>query len=541
MVTYPYPPWQDERPYCMYLRKSRADLEAEARGEGETLARHEHLLLEVAKRGGYNITQIYREIVSGETIAARPVVQQLLQEVGDGLWAGVLVVEVERLARGDTIDQGVVAQTFKYSETKIITPLKVYDPTNEMDEEYFEFGLFMSRREYKTINRRLQRGRRAAAKEGKWVSGKAPYGYERVRVLNDKGWTLRPVEAEADIVRFIFRLYTAGEDDGDGGVKPIGTYALARRLDSMKVAPPCGSSYWRDATIQAMLRNPVYIGKIQWNVHKTRKRVKDGSVMVEHYIAPPEERIYVNGLHPAIIDEPTFRKAQEIMGRNGPPPVQTTNTITNPLAGVLVCGKCGRSITLRPGPRNKILMCPNRVCDNVGAKFDVVEERLLQALAQWLADYRFTWADRPPSDDEDIISLKEKSIRKSQGDIETLRKQLSRTHDLLEQGVYDTATFLDRSRSISQRIQAAQESIKTVSAELAEDEARAAARRNIIPKVEKLLEVYADLPSAQAKNEILKGVLQKVEYTRLTRSGRNGPFDNFELVLFPKLPDNDLP
>lgn len=177
-------------PYCLYLRKSRADMEAEARGEGETLARHEKLLLEVAKRGPYNITQIYREIVSGETIAARPVVQHLLQEVEDGKWEGVLVVEVERLARGDTIDQGVMAQAFKYSGTKIITPLKVYDPANEFDEEYFEFGLFMSRREYKTINRRLVRGRVASAKEGKWVSGVAPYGYERVRIKGDKGWTL---------------------------------------------------------------------------------------------------------------------------------------------------------------------------------------------------------------------------------------------------------------------------------------------------------------------------------------------------------------
>ena len=136
--------------YCLYLRKSRADMEAEAHGEGETLARHEKLLLEVAKRGEYNVTQIYREIVSGETIAVRPVMQQLLQEVEQGLWAGVLVVEVERLARGDTIDQGMMAQAFKYSGTKIITPLKVYDPENEFDEEYFEFGLFMSRREYKT-------------------------------------------------------------------------------------------------------------------------------------------------------------------------------------------------------------------------------------------------------------------------------------------------------------------------------------------------------------------------------------------------------
>lgn len=141
-----YPPLSSAEEYCIYLRKSRVDIEAEAHGEGETLARHEKLLLEVAKRGPYNITQIYREIVSGETIAARPVVQHLLQEVEDGKWEGVLVVEVERLARGDTIDQGVMAQAFKYSGTKIITPLKVYDPANEFDEEYFEFGLFMSRR-----------------------------------------------------------------------------------------------------------------------------------------------------------------------------------------------------------------------------------------------------------------------------------------------------------------------------------------------------------------------------------------------------------
>ena len=119
--------------YCLYLRKSRADSEAEARGEGETLARHEKALLDLAKKLNLNITAIYREIVSGETIAARPVMQQLLQEVEQGIWDGVLVMEVERLARGDTIDQGIVAQTFKFSDTKIITPIKTYNPNNEFD------------------------------------------------------------------------------------------------------------------------------------------------------------------------------------------------------------------------------------------------------------------------------------------------------------------------------------------------------------------------------------------------------------------------
>lgn len=146
------------RQYVIYLRKSRADEEAEQRGEGETLARHEKALLELAKRLNLPIQKIYREVVSGETIAARPQMQKLLAEVGQGIWSGVLVMEIERLARGDTMDQGLVAQTFQFSGTKIITPAKTYDPNNEFDEEYFEFGLFMSRREYKTINRRLQAG-----------------------------------------------------------------------------------------------------------------------------------------------------------------------------------------------------------------------------------------------------------------------------------------------------------------------------------------------------------------------------------------------
>ena len=167
--------------YAMYLRKSRADIEAEANGEGETLARHENILLDLARKNEIKIGKIYKEIVSGETIEARPEMQRLLSDVRSGRWKGILVVEVERLARGETMDQGIVANAFKISNTKIITPMKVYDPNNEFDEEYFEFGLFMSRREYKVINRRLQRGRIMSVKEGKYVGSVAPFGYDRVK------------------------------------------------------------------------------------------------------------------------------------------------------------------------------------------------------------------------------------------------------------------------------------------------------------------------------------------------------------------------
>ena len=72
--------------------------------------------------------------------------------------------------------------------------MKIYDPNNEYDQEYFEFGLFMSRREYKTINRRLQNGRNMSAAQGKFPSSRPPYGYKRKKIENDKGWTLEIVE-----------------------------------------------------------------------------------------------------------------------------------------------------------------------------------------------------------------------------------------------------------------------------------------------------------------------------------------------------------
>ena len=137
---------QDDENYCIYLRKSREDRELEKYDNIDTLDRHRKTLLEYANKHNLKIGHIYEEVVSGETISERKEMQNLIRDVEAHMWTGVLVMEVERLSRGDTSDQGIVSKAFKYSSTKIITPLKTYDPNNEYDEEYFEFGLFMSRR-----------------------------------------------------------------------------------------------------------------------------------------------------------------------------------------------------------------------------------------------------------------------------------------------------------------------------------------------------------------------------------------------------------
>lgn len=523
--------------YCLYLRKSRADAEAEARGEGETLARHEKSLLELAKKLHLNVTEIYREVVSGETIAARPVMQRLLSEVEQGVWQGVLVMEVERLARGDTIDQGIVAQTFKFSDTKIITPIKTYDPNNEFDEEYFEFGLFMSRREYKTINRRLQRGRLASVKEGKYVSNKAPYGYRRVKIEHDKGFTLEPIPDEADVIRLIFELYTVGEIQPDGTRKRLGVSLIVRRLNALRVPTKTGGD-WVPPTIRDILINPVYIGKIRWNWRHAVKKMVDGCVVVERPRSSVEECVLVDGLHPAIISEETFNMAQELMKKNPPRPIGERNTVKNPLAGLVVCGKCGRRMVRRPyGSRRAedTIMCAATSCDNVSCNLRYVEERILAGLAEWLSDYRLEWeADAPASASQ--VEHKQKAAKRLRSELATLDKQLDNVHDLLEQGVYTTEKFLERSRTLAERIQSVRDNLEAIETEIVLDAAREESRKNIIPKVEQLLEVYHELPDAKAKNDMLKSVLEKAVYLKEHRARWHGSPDDFELILYPKLP-----
>ena len=185
---------------AMYLRKSQKDMELESYGEMETLAKHEQLLTELAKKQGLRVAKVYKEIVSGESIDDRPQMQALLNDIYQNKYDGVLVAEVERLARGATLDQGKVANAFKYTNTKIITPIKTYDPNNEYDEEYFEFSLFMSRKEFKTINRRMQQGKMLSVKNGNYLGVHAPLGYDIVKKGRER--TLVPNDT-AEIVKLI--------------------------------------------------------------------------------------------------------------------------------------------------------------------------------------------------------------------------------------------------------------------------------------------------------------------------------------------------
>lgn len=519
---------------CIYLRKSRADREAEAHGEGETLARHERILLELAKKKEYIVGAIYREVVSGETIADRPVMQQLLREVESGMWDGVLVVEVERLARGDTIDQGVVSRAFQYSDTKIITPTKIYDPNNEFDEEYFEFGLFMSRREYKTIKRRLNNGRISSVKEGKYCGNKPPYGYERIKLAREKGYTLRPVPAQAEIVKMIYTWYA-----GDG-CEQIGVAKIVRKLNDMGIKSALGGD-WTPASIQGILTNPVYIGKIRWNGRKTVKTIQNGQVVKTR---PRSRNVLIcEGLHPAIISDDLYNSVQEIRQKNPPRPISIKNTVRNPLAGIVYCSKCGRAMVRRPYQKRgqeDTLMCPYTSCPTVSSKLSLVEKAVFDGIKEIAEKYKLNNDINTPSNtiNSGIIS-KQNLIREKESELESLNIQKAKQYDLLERGIYTTEVFLERSKTIARSIQSCSDIITKLREEIEHDENIKAQQSNFIPRCEELLNNYWDL-NIESRNRMLKNLVEKVVYSKnIKNTYGKGNEINFELDIFPKIQKND--
>ena len=70
---------------AMYLRKSRQDEELEKRENADTLARHRSTLLEVARKQHLDIIQVKEEVVSGGSIANRPKMIELLDEVKNNI------------------------------------------------------------------------------------------------------------------------------------------------------------------------------------------------------------------------------------------------------------------------------------------------------------------------------------------------------------------------------------------------------------------------------------------------------------------------
>lgn len=509
--------------YAIYLRKSRKDLEAEAKGEGETLMRHLQMLTELAKNQELHIEKVYAEVVSGESIQNRPQMQLLLKDVEEKRYDGVLVAEIERLARGDTSDQGRVLKAFQFSHTKIITPARTYDPEDECDEEYFEFGLFMSRREYKAIRRRLIAGTKASCKEGKYTGSIPPYGYERRKLSGEKGWSLSILPEQANVVRMIFHWYLDGIEGTQAGYGKI-----AEKLNQLGIPSPSGT-LWTSNGVQNILRNPVYAGYIKNGYRKKTKKLIHGQLIQSRPLNP--DCTLFPGRHTPIISQEIWQAVHMRQASRHHSSTTCHRSPKNPLSGLIRCKLCGRIMQRKANvlTTEATLLCPTPGCPTVSSPLRLVEQRILEGIVLCLGNDPLP-APVIPVASAEKISLLTSAHTSCLKELQTLSTQLTRQYELLEQGLYTQELFLSRQRQLLLRQETLTSRLHHLTNELEQEQQANQPFQESLPFPWTFQKIYQNLSSPAVKNRLLKQLIDYAFYTKLPDS--RGCPDSFSLELF---------
>ena len=493
--------------YAIYLRKSRADLEAEKLGEGETLARHKKILTELAARKGLYIGEIYQEIVSGaESIKDRPEIKRLIEDCYAGKYRGIIIIEVTRLSRGSQGDAQIIMDCLKYANKNqgllVVTPTKVYDVAhNSDDEEYMEFELFMSRREYKMIKRRMDRGRIQAVVEGNYMGSYRPYGYDILKTKTAR--TLIPNEDEAPYVKLIFEWCVK---------ENLSARKIAERLDSLGVPTYTGEPEWSDATIKTILTNPTYMGKVKWNDRMRVKTMVDGELVTsrprsnrtDHYME-------YDGKHKnyALVDEETFKAASSRFYKDK---TKANLKLQNPLAGILCCKNCNKAM-VHQAYKNKPTVAPrflhrqSKKCKVKSVIASDVINALSHALKLYIEDFE-TKVDNLPDVDENSIMGQIEALQAEQRKTE---KKLSKLFDAWEDEKISDNEFVKRKAVNTQRIETIKKQMILLEESIPEKEEY---QEKIMFLSDALDALSDEMLDADIKNEYLKRIIDKIEFSR---------------------------
>lgn len=489
----------------MYLRKSRADRIDET--VEEVLEKHETILQEYAlKTFGYKIPEplIYREVVSGETIADRPEMQRVLSLMEKDNIKGVLVVEPQRLSRGDLVDCGTVINAFRYTKTSVLTPYRSYDLTDKYDRKFFEMELSRGNDYLEYTKEILVRGRIASLKKGNFIGSIPPYGYKKIFV--DKQPVLEIIPAEAEAIKIMYDLYVN---------KNYGFTAIANYLDNLGIKPK-KSKHWSPPAIKDMLENPVYCGKLRWNWRKSVFTIKDGEKVKSRPKTTDEnEWLCVDGKHEPIISEELYKSVLEKRGKNIR--VKSKVPVRNPFAGLLYC-ECGRAMSYRTYCKDGIEKSPARLicddqthCKNKSVLYSEFEEYILQMLESAIADFEVKLVNNENNNSDSCQAI----IDGLEKELERLERKDDEQHDLLEEGFYTKEVFIKRNIKLQEEKERIKRSIRNARETLP----RHIDYRELIATFTEALDALKRYDVDPAiKNMLLKKCIEKITYSRHTKN-----------------------
>lgn len=295
----------------------------------------------------------------------RPDGSRLLKDAEQGKFDTLLVFKVDRIAR-DTEELLRVVRKLGEHGVSVRSITEPFETSSPMGKFALTMLGGLAQMERDGFRERSSAGMKRGASEGRWMGGRAPFGYQ---ITHGK---LEPNETESKIVRDIFSEYIAGAT----------TQQIADLMNARRVPVPAAwrfpdlKTQWKDTTVHKVLRNEVYKGVHRWNKIKT---VRQEGIRQAALPRANDEHITIPVT--PIVSEAEYEATQKRLKSNLRFSRRNARR-TYTLRGLVRCGVCKRKRTGSGGEDYPVYSCSIRQSEGAKCNSPTLHAKPLEA-AVW--------------------------------------------------------------------------------------------------------------------------------------------------------------
>lgn len=489
--------------YCRVSTTEQAE-------EGYSIDEQNIKIREYCEREGHEIYNLYEDRgISGKNITNRPGIKQLLQDATENKFDLVIVWKLNRISRKllDILNIVELLNKHNIAFRSLTENFETETPSGKLQLNIMgAIGEF----ERETIAENVKMGLLARAKEGRWNGG-VVLGYDLVELNNEgkkrKNTVLKINEKEANTVRRIFELYSQGH----------GYKAVVNRINKEGHKTKRNGEF-AVSTVKEILQNPVYIGKIRYNVRQDWSKKRRNNINANPILS--------DGIHEPIIDVETWNKVQVILKERS----KKHNKVYDcefPLTGILKCPVCGAGMTInrstakrKDGTRriNEYYSCGNwknkgtAVCNSNSIRVEVADEYVLNKIMDLINDESILRKVVDNINNNKSTKLKPtlEQLEQINKDIEKLTDKKNKNIELFEDGILDKSELSTRLKAINDDI----EKLKYREQELKQDLQLAEGEPipfEIINEVmQRFKEVFLGMSTSQQRKQLIHLLVSKI-------------------------------
>ena len=467
--------------------------------EGYSIDEQERLLTDWCKKRGYKIYKCYSDRgISGKSIKGRPAMQELLKDAQEGKFNIVITWKISRIAR----DMLNLLEIIDILNKRGIA-FRSYSEQFETETPMGKFSLHMmgavAELERNTISQNVKMGCLARARDGRW-GGNRVLGYDIVPIEGSENKKRKDTqliinEKEAESVRLIFDEYSNGK-----GYK-------TKKGNDFSVG-----------SIRDILTNPVYIGKIRYNVRQ------DWSEKRRRNINP--NPIITDGIHEAIIDEKLWDKVQTILESKKGKPARIYDG-EYPLTGILKCPKCGAGMvimrttnTLKDGTKKRIqyYACGNwknkgtAICNSNSIRVDKANEYVFNKISELLSNEKMveTIVRNVNRERHKKINPAKKELERIDKELEKIDRKKTKLFEAYEEDVISKEEFKERKDKLNKRVKTLQEEKEPLLVTLSDDVSEEIPYEFIKSILENFSKVLTESATREQQKKLLHMIISEI-------------------------------